>query len=176
MGVLAFCAASYAAAAEGLSKDEQKLEQSSSDLDKRAAAPEGQKAVESRLKSEYKVDDARVQGLRGQRLGYGEISIVLALAEKMPGGITDANVQSIMSQRQGPPVMGWGRIAAKHNVKLGKLIGKVKGVDAAARKQEKAENKGREKKAERAEKAGRPEKAERPERVERHENRGGSRK
>lgn len=170
--VLAFCAASFAAAAEGSSKDEQKLEQTSSDLDRDAAPPEGQKAVESRLKSEFKVDDARVQGLRDQKLGYGEISIVLALAQKMPGGITDANVQAIMSQRQGPPVMGWGQIAKKQGVKLGQVISKVKSVDAAARKHERTESKKREKGEERAERAGRPERPERPERAERHEGAG----
>ena len=169
---LAFCTASFAAADEGLSKDEQKLERTSSDVDKDATSPEGQKAVESRLKSEFKVDDARVQGLRDQKLGYGEISIALALAQKMPGGITDANVKTIMSQRQGPPVMGWGQIAKKQGVKLGKVISKVKSVDTAARKEEKAESKKHEKKEERAEKADRherSERSERPEKSEKHE-------
>ncbi|MFA6091974.1 MAG: hypothetical protein WCU88_05060 [Elusimicrobiota bacterium] len=184
--VLAFGAASSVAAAEGSSKDEQKLEQTSSDLDKNAAQPEGQKAVESRLKSEFKVDDARIQGLRDQKMGYGEISIALALAQKMPGGITDANVKTIMSMRQGPPVMGWGQIAKKQGVHLGRVISQVKHVDAAARRHERAEGKkqerqegkaekaGRKEKSERTERVGRPEKAERPERAERTERPGNS--
>jgi len=165
--VLAFGAASSAGAAEGSPKDEQKLEQASSDLDKSATRPEGQQAVESRLKSEFKVDEARIQGLRDQKLGYGEISIALALAQKMPGGITDANVNAIMSQRQGPPVMGWGQIAKKQGVTLGKVIGKVKSVDAAARRHERAENKKQVQQQGKAEKAARYEKSERSERAER---------
>jgi hypothetical protein len=158
-----------AAAEDGPTKDEQKLTQTSAEVDKDATQPEGQKAVESRLKSEFKVDDARIQGLRDQKLGYGEISIALALAQKMPGGITDANMKTIMSERQGPPVMGWGQIAKKEGVKLGKVISKVRSVDAAARKHEKAEGKRQDKKEERAEKAGRHERAERAERPQRAE-------
>ena len=164
---LAFCAASFALADDGSSKDEQKLERTSSAVDKDATRPEGPKMVESRLKSEFKVDDARVQGLRDQKLGYGEISIVLALAEKMPGGITDANVQAIMTQRQGPPVMGWGQIAKKQGVSLGSLSRKVKNVNASVHKQEKAESKKHENNDWKAEKA--HEKMERPERAEKHE-------
>lgn len=172
---LAVVAASFAAAAGESSKDEQTLEKTSSALDKDAARPEGRTAVEARLKSEFKVDDARLQGLRDQKLGYGEMSIALSLAEKMPGGITDANVKAVMAQRQGPPVMGWGEIARKQGVKLGEVIRKTKGLDAAARKQEKAEKKEKGEKAEKderhekAEKGERHEKAERAERVEKHE-------
>jgi len=169
---LAVFAASFVAAEGESSKDEQKLVKTSSALDKDAARPEGRKAVEARLKSEFKVDDARLQGLRDQKLGYGEMSIALSLAEKMPGGITDANVNAIMAQRQGPPVMGWGEIARKQGVKLGEVIRKTKGLDAAARKQEKAEKKEKAEKDERhekTEKGERHEKAERAERVEKHE-------
>lgn len=167
---LALFAASYAAADEA--KDEVKLERTSAELDKVAERPEGPKEVESHLKSEFKVDDARVQGLRDQKLGYGEISIVLALAEKMPGGITDANVSAIMAERNGPPKMGWGRIATKQGTSLGKVMSGVKRVDASIRKHEKAEGRKHEKaekageKGEKAERAEKPERAERPERPE----------
>jgi hypothetical protein len=165
---LAVFAAPFAKAEEAASKDEQKLERTSSEVDKDATQPEGQKAVEGRLKSEFKVDDARIQGLRDQKMGYGEISIALALAQKMPGGITDANVKTIMAERQGPPVMGWGPIAKKQGVSLGKVISGVKRVDAGARKNEKAESRKHEKN-EKGEKSERAEKSERSERPERHE-------
>ena len=158
--VLAFCAASFVSAAEGMSRNEQQLEQTSSDLDKDGAAPQGRTAVEASLKSGFTVDDERVQGLREQKLGYGEISIVLGLAQKMPGGITDANVQSILTQRQGPPVMGWGQIAKKQGVKLVSLLNKVKKVSASVRKQEKA---ARADKLQRTERGERPERNEKPE-------------
>ncbi len=164
---LALSAASYAAA-EDATKDEQKLERTSTDVDEDAARPEGQKNVESQLKSEYKVDDARIQGLRDQKMGYGEISIALALASKLPGGITDANVAKIMAERNGPPKMGWGQVAKKNGTTVGKINGRVKGVDTAVRKHEKVEGKAHEK-SEKSEHHDKAERAERSEKAERHE-------
>lgn len=137
---LAFCAA-FAAAEETPVKDAQRVEQG------------------AKLKADYKVDDARVDGLRDRKLGYGEISKVLAIAEKMPGGITDANVDKVVAMRQGPPVMGWGQIAKKHGVTPGSVAGK--GSEKSKQHAEKPA------KAERPEKAARPEKHERTERPER---------
>ena len=167
---LAFCAASSAFAEDGAPKDEQKLERAASDLDKAALKAEGPKEIESRLTSEFKVEDARVQGLRDQKLGYGEISIVLSLAEKRPGGITDANVAAIMAERMGPPKMGWGQIARKQGTTLGKLNEKLKRVGAPAGKTEKAHGKPENK----PEKLAHPEKAERAERAAKPENPGHS--
>ena len=118
--------------------DEKKLDRSAVEMDKDAGQPGGE-AVEEKLKSEFKVDDARVQGLRALKLGYGEISIVLALAQGLPGGITDANVQKVTALRQGPPVMGWGKVAGELGLKLGPVISKVKKISAETRKRVKAE-------------------------------------
>jgi hypothetical protein len=165
---LAFVAASRAAAEERPSRDEQRLQSTASDLDKESARPDGEKTVEESLESRFHVDDARIAGLRDRKLGYGEIAIVLALAQKMPGGITDANVQALMAERQGPPTMGWGRIARKQGVSLGKVLSDVRRTDASARSHEKLESgKGGDK--ERAEKAERGERPERAERIERQE-------
>lgn len=177
MIVLAVCGGSFARADAAPSRDERMLERTSAALDKDAARPDGEKSVETRLKSEFKVDDARIQGLRDQKLGYGEIAIVFALAERMSGGITDANVGALMAERRGPPEMGWGRIAKNRGVALGGVMSKVERVDAGARKQEKAQSGKRERmergerreKAERAEKSEGAERADRPERPDRTE-------
>lgn len=168
---LALAAASFVAAEAAPPQEDKKLEQSSTDVDAAAARPDGQKNVESRLKSEYKVDDARILGLRDQKLGYGEISIALALAEKLPGGITDANVATVMAQRNGPPKVGWGQIAKNQGTTVGKLLGRVKNVEAAARKQERAEARTREN-AEKRERPATAQPAQRPDRPEKHEGGG----
>lgn len=134
---LAFCAA-FAAAADAPAKDAPTAEQS------------------AKLKDEYKVDDARIQSLRDKKFNDSEIKKVLAIAEKMPGGITDENVDKVTALRQGPPVMGWGQIAGKQGFTLGSVMGK--GADKKAERAEKPA------KAERPDKAARPERAERPER------------
>ncbi len=168
LGLVLSAAAPLAVCADEISKDEQKLGSVSGDLDNDAVNPEKEKTVVDRLKAEFKVEDIRIQSLRDQKLGYGEIAIVLALAQKMPGGITDANVLAIMTLRQGPPVMGWGQIAKKQGLKLGAVVSKVKKIGTSARKQFTTETANRNKK-ERLEKSGRPDKPERPEKMERPE-------
>jgi hypothetical protein len=87
-----------------LSKDEKNLEREAKRLDDTASRPDGENAVVKKIASEFKVNDAQVQTLRNSRLGYGEISIVLSLAQTMPGGITEANIQKVLAIRRGPPV------------------------------------------------------------------------
>ena len=148
-----FLCAAMPALAQEKSADEKKLDSAAVEVDKDAGQPAGEKAVAERIKGDFKVDDARVQGLRDQKLGYGEISIALSLAEGLPGGITDANMEKVMALRQGPPVTGWGNVAKQLGLKLGPATAKAKKVSAEARKKIKAEKIKAEKKA-KSEKAG----------------------
>jgi Skp family chaperone for outer membrane proteins len=164
-----FLCAAMPALAQDKPADEKKAVSAAAELDKDAAKPYGEKLVTEKIKTEFKVDDARVQGLREQKLGYGEISIALSLAEELPGGITDANVQKVMAMRQGPPVIGWGKIAKDLNLKLGPVISGVKKMSAEVRKQERKDAKMEKKGAEKNEKQERMEKHERNEKTERME-------
>jgi len=159
---LFLCAAAMPAFAEEKTRDEKKLEAGAVELDKSAVKPEGQIRVTDKIKAEFAVDDARVQSLRDKNLGYGEISIALGLAQGLPGGITDANVDKIMALRQGPPVMGWGRIAKELGLKLGPVQSKVHKMSADVKKAGKAEGK-KDMKMQKPERPGKPEKMERPE-------------
>ena len=148
------------------SKEEARIEKDASALDKDTNKPEGEKMVVQRLEKEFNVDDTRIKSLRDQKLGYGEIAIVLTMAEKLPGGITDATVNKIMSMRQGPPVEGWGKIAMKLGFKLGPVISKVERVKAEAHRDiEKVHR-------EKVEKLEKKEKHEKVEKIERHERPG----
>lgn len=142
---------------EDKTSEERNLESSAMEMDKEAAKPEGEKTVTDKLMAEFKVDAARIQSLRDQKLGYGGVSVALTLAQGLPGGITDENVQKVMALRQGPPVMGWGKVAKELGMKLGPAISKVKKISAEARKEAKAAKKG--------EKGG---KMDKPERHEKH--------
>lgn len=166
---LFLCAAIPAFAQDKAPADEKKADSASMEMDKDAAKPEGEKLVTEKIKTEFKVDDARVQGLRDQKLGYGEISIALSLARELPGGITDANVQKIMALRQGPPVMGWGKIAKDLNLKLGPVVSRVKRMSADVRKQEAKNARMEKKNAEKAEKKEKMEKHEGNEKMEKME-------
>ena len=164
-----FLCAAMPAFAQERSADEKKLDIASMEMDKDAAKPEGEKLVTEKIKTEFKVDDARVQGLRDQKLGYGEITIALSLARELPGGITDENMQKIMALRQGPPVMGWGLIAKDLNLKLKPVVSRANRMSADVRKQEAKNARMEKKNAERAEKKERMGKNERTEKMEKME-------
>ncbi len=141
-GLIFFLAGATAAMAA--SRDETKLDQEAADLDKSAGTPKGETVVVQKIEKEFNVTESTITGLRDQKLGYGEISIVLALAKTEPGGITADSISAIMKLRTGPPVMGWGEIAKKLGVKLGSVVSAVHKVDTSSLreigKEEKAEH------------------------------------
>ncbi len=122
------------------SKDEANLQRESSRLDKTASSSSGEAAVIKRLTKDFGVEADRVTALRRKGLGYGELSIVLSLAQKMPGGITDASVEKVIALRQGPPAAGWGAVAKQLGVKLGTAVSQVKRVNNEAHREMKAED------------------------------------
>jgi hypothetical protein len=171
---LFLCGAVMPARAQERPGDERRLENSAGELDRGTDRPERRQQVTDRIKAEYGVNDARIQSLRDKKMGYGEISIALGLAQGLPGGITDENVQKIMVLRQGPPVAGWGKIAKDLGLKLGPVQSKVHKISAEARKQKKDDKVKKDVKAESEKRMERgkmekPEKPERPEKTERME-------
>jgi len=110
-----------------------------------------------------------VQDYRAKGLGYGEISILLALAAKQDG-TSPKSVNEILAMRQ-TDKMGWGNVAKALGYKsLGSVKQSVKatetGVGTASSRTEKAEKPGKPEKIEKVEKPDRPEKPEKPERPE----------
>ncbi|MCX5793694.1 MAG: hypothetical protein NTY45_15970 [Elusimicrobia bacterium] len=133
------CAAGIPAFAQERSREEKKLEAAAGELNKSADRDEGRQRVAHKIRRQFGVDDALLIGLTYRKLSYGEISIVLGLAQGMRGGIKDANLHKIVALRQGPPVLGWGRIAGDLGVKLGPVLGDVQNIAAGIRRQEKAD-------------------------------------
>jgi len=124
------------------SKEEQGLQKEAAEINTTAGNAQGEKVVIQRLEKDFNVSNDRIQGLRDQKLGYGEIAITLSLCQKMPGGITDANIHQVMTMRQGPPTMGWGDIAKKLGTKLGPAISQVTNVNKEISREMKHEAKG----------------------------------
>ncbi len=115
-------------------KVEKKLDTDITAINKMGSGDEGRTAVIGRLEKEFKVTDAQITTLRDQKLGYGEISTVFALAQKM-GGINDTNISKIMALRQGTPVMGWGEVAGKLGLKLGPIVSSVHKVETSSNRE-----------------------------------------
>jgi hypothetical protein len=104
-----------------------------------------------------------VQNLRQQKLGYGEISILLALAAKQEG-TSPMPVNEILAMRQ-KGKMGWGNIAKELGYKsLGSVQKSVKATEAGV---EKVAASGKAEKVGKVDRSDRPERAEKPEKPER---------
>jgi hypothetical protein len=129
---LLLCHASAGCAA--VSKDEKNLDKEMAGLNRTAAEPGGEQAVLARIEKDLKVPAAQVQALRDQGLGYGDVVIVLSLSQAMPGGITDGNIERVLSLRKGPPPAGWGAVARQVNAKLGRTVSQIKRVNNEARR------------------------------------------
>ena len=138
--VLVLTAFSAVWAAE--TREEKGLTKEATEINTMAKNEKGEKVVARRLEKEFTVTDTQIQSLRSVKLGYGEIAIVFSLAQKMPGGISDANIQNIMTLRQGPPTMGWGAVANKLGTKLGPTVSQVGKVNRDADREMKHAAKG----------------------------------
>jgi len=159
---LFLCAAIIPAFAQKKPTEEQTLETCAGELDKKYS--EGQQRVAEKIIAEFEVADGLIVGLRFKKMGYGEIAIALGLAQGLHRIIQEEDLRKIVELRQGPPVMGWGRIAGDLGLKLGPVISKIRKISAEVRKDEKADKakedktakKERDRKVKMAEKQNRP--------------------
>lgn len=133
-GLFLIAAAIPALAQENM--EDKQADTAAVEVEKTAATPEGQERVAGKIKAQFGVDDARVQAMKTSGLSNGEIQIALALAQSMPGGINDENVQKLTALRMGPPKAGWGKIAKDLGLKVGPAIAKAKKAAAELRKEE----------------------------------------
>ena len=110
------------------------------DIDDDASTAAGESAVVGKIVGEFGVDEALVQDLRAQKLGYGEITLALSLAERLPGGINDENLDKVLDLRQGPPVQGWGNVARSLDLSLKPSSHKLEKIGEGTSKGEGAKN------------------------------------
>jgi hypothetical protein len=107
---------------------------------------------------------ADVQNLRQRKLGYGEISILLALAAKQDG-TSPKSVNEILAMRQ-TDKMGWGNVAKALGYKsLGSVNKSVKATEAGVERVSQIDKTEKASKPEKVEKIEKIEKVEKPERV-----------
>jgi len=91
---------------------------SDADLENEAKTPDGAERVRQRLAEQFNVEPETISELRDQNLGFGEIDHALTLANQLPGGATQENIDQIMTMRQ-EQGMGWGQIAHELDTTLG---------------------------------------------------------
>lgn len=108
-----------------------------------------------------------LQNLRAKGLGFGEITILLALTANQPDSKTAKSLNKILAMRQAGT--GWGKLARELGYKnLGSVLRSVKATErgvsqVAMERSGKPDKAGKPEKLEKPEKMGRMEKPERPE-------------
>jgi len=108
-----------------LAKDTEKdLKNAAQKIDKAAASPQGAEEVTTSLSEKFNVPKSAIQNLRTQKLGFGEISILLALSQ----ATGKSTLQLLQKFKSGE---GWGKIAKDEGVKLGQVISAVERANPA---------------------------------------------
>jgi len=181
--------AGQAAAQDVDAKGDKELNQLTQKIDKSAADRDGgrvtAKIVDEWKGTKFKFDPNSapreltaqdVQDLRAKKLGYGEISTLLALTAKQPNSATAKSVNEILAMRQSGE--GWGKLARDLGYKnLGSVVKSVKVTDkdvtkVAMERSEKPDKSGKMDRPDKPEKLDKPEKPERPEKPEKAEKPG----
>jgi hypothetical protein len=109
-----------------LAKDTEKdLKNAAQKIDKAAASPGGAEKVTKSLSEKFTVPPSTIREFRAQKMGYGEIGILLALSQAT--GKTPT--QLLQRFRSGE---GWGKIAKSEGVKLGQVISSVERANPAS--------------------------------------------
>jgi hypothetical protein len=131
----------------------------------KAANRAGPEQVVDKIVREFKgtFTESDVQGLRQKGLGFGEITIVLALASKT--GMTSSQILALRK-----PGEGWGELA--RDLKLKNLGSVIKSVKATEKDVDRAALDRSDKPTDRLETATKPERMDRPERPMRPEKPG----
>jgi hypothetical protein len=128
VAVLLFAAASSAQSSNA--DREMTLNSKIERLDRSAGLPHGEEAVKGRLSKTFNVPVARISELVERNPGYGELMVVLAIAEKMAGGLTDGNINKVLKLRQDHK--GWGEITRNVDVKLSSVVNRVDTIEKNA--------------------------------------------
>lgn len=95
-----------------------------------SATPDGRRRVAETIAKQFDVPEKLVNDLRGRKVGYGEITAALALAQqlmKRDKVTRQQALDSILGARKSG--LGWGAIARGLGLKLGDVVRDVKKTD-----------------------------------------------
>lgn len=113
----------WAVAVGAKASDERRLTREIVLLDRAASSPQGEQAVTAMLVRNFKITAEQVKSLRARDLPFGDIVALYAMADRMEGGVSPANVSRVVDLRQGSA--GWVQIARVYDVDLGSVSREV---------------------------------------------------
>ncbi len=130
--LIAMVGIASAAMTTTLSKDVGKLNAEIAMLNADVNLPQGEKIISKQLTDTFRVDSSKFSSLIGRNMQYGDIAAILAFAEKMPGGLTDANINRVVSMRSG--ATGWDQLARSLNVNISDIGSRLSSLEDNAHK------------------------------------------
>ncbi|MGA2766254.1 MAG: hypothetical protein ABSG17_23165 [Spirochaetia bacterium] len=92
-------------------------------------SPGGEKSLSQSLETRFRTDPGQIADLRKKRLGYGDISVVLALASRLHGGISASNIERIVSMWRAPR-SSWGKIVRSLGVRVDRVVLQIESLKA----------------------------------------------
>ena len=113
------------------SKDVNKLKAEITMLNSDANLPQGEKTIAKQLTDSFSVASDKVNTLLARSMQYGEVAAILAFADKMPGGLTDANINQVMSMKSKGE---WDQVAKNLNVNVSEVASKLSSLEDSAHK------------------------------------------
>ncbi|HVP18803.1 MAG TPA: hypothetical protein VMU36_07385 [Spirochaetia bacterium] len=96
-------------------------------------SPSGERSLSLSLESRFRTEPGQIADLRKRRLGYGDISAVLAIASRLQGGIDSRNIERVVSLWRGPRAGNWGRIARSLGVRVERVVLQIESLRAKPR-------------------------------------------
>jgi hypothetical protein len=90
----------------------------------------GERSLNLSLESRFKTGPEQIAELRKQRLGYGDISVVLALSSRLRGGISRQNIERIVSMWRSPRSGNWGTIVRSLGVRVDRVVLQIESLKA----------------------------------------------
>jgi hypothetical protein len=97
-------------------------------------SPDGERSLSRSLESRFRTDPGQIAELRKRRMGYGDISVVLALASRLRGGISRSNIEKIAGMWRSHQAGNWGRIVRSLGVRVERVVLQIESLNARPRR------------------------------------------
>ena len=112
-------------------KDTGKLNAEISLLNSYKSLPQSDQIITKKLTDSFKVSKDKVDSLLSRTMQVGDVAATLAFADKMSGGVTDANINKVVTAKTKG---GWDQVAKNLNVDIADVASKLSSFEDDAHK------------------------------------------
>ena len=99
-------------------------------LNRLGRSTQGEMSLTRALERRFRAESAWITEMRRARLGYGDISVALALASDLPGGTTKSNVERIMARWRSSRAERWPQVTRSLGVRLERVVLQIESMRA----------------------------------------------